>query len=49
MSFHIIIGGLDSISARRWINHTLVEMIDEDDPDSLKPFIDGGTEGWLKG
>jgi molybdopterin/thiamine biosynthesis adenylyltransferase len=45
--FQIIICGLDSIEARRWINATLVGMVDEDDPDSLKPLIDGGTEGAL--
>jgi NEDD8-activating enzyme E1 len=45
--FQIIICGLDSIEARRWINATLVGMVDEDDPDSLKPLIDGGTEGGL--
>jgi NEDD8-activating enzyme E1 len=44
--FQIIICGLDSIEARRWINATLVNMVDEDDPDSLKPLIDGGTEGF---
>lgn len=44
--FHIIISGLDSVEARRWINATLVGMVDEDDPESLKPLIDGGTEGF---
>jgi len=46
MQFDIIIAGLDSIAARRWINATLVQMADEDDPNSLKPLIDGGTEGF---
>ncbi|EIW66247.1 hypothetical protein TREMEDRAFT_35200 [Tremella mesenterica DSM 1558] len=46
MQFDIIIAGLDSISARRWINATLVQMVDEENPDSLKPLIDGGTEGF---
>ncbi|KIM32463.1 hypothetical protein M408DRAFT_327020 [Serendipita vermifera MAFF 305830] len=46
MQFQIIICGLDSIEARRWINATLVGMVDEDNPDSLKPLIDGGTEGF---
>ena len=45
MQFSIIIAGLDSISARRWINATLVNMVDEENEDSLKPLIDGGTEG----
>ncbi|KAG8798197.1 hypothetical protein FRC19_001775 [Serendipita sp. 401] len=44
--FTIIICGLDSIEARRWINATLVGMVDSDDPESLKPLIDGGTEGF---
>lgn len=48
MQFNIIICGLDSIEARRWINATLIGMYDEDNPDSLKPLIDGGTEGRLK-
>lgn len=45
MQFNIVICGLDSIEARRWINATLVQMVDEDNPESLKPLIDGGTEG----
>jgi len=45
LQFAIIIAGLDSISARRWINATLVNMVDEENPESLKPLIDGGTEG----
>jgi hypothetical protein len=44
-SFNLIITGLDSVEARRWINATLVGMVDEDDPESLVPLIDGGTEG----
>ena len=45
MQFALVICGLDSIEARRWINNILVEMVDGDNPDSLKPLIDGGTEG----
>ena len=45
MQFKIVICGLDSIEARRWINATLVEMVDPDNMLSLKPFVDGGTEG----
>lgn len=45
MQFNLVIAGLDSISARRWINATLVNMVDEENEDSLKPLIDGGTEG----
>jgi hypothetical protein len=34
------------VEARRWINATLVNMVDWDDPQrTLKPLIDGGTEG----
>ena len=46
MQFNIVICGLDSIEARRWINATLVGMVDGENPDSLKPLIDGGTEGF---
>ncbi|KAK2467317.1 hypothetical protein APHAL10511_000552 [Amanita phalloides] len=46
MQFNLIICGLDSVEARRWINATLVNMVDPDNPESLKPLIDGGTEGF---
>lgn len=46
MQFNIIICGLDSVEARRWINATLVNMVDEDREESLKVLIDGGTEGF---
>lgn len=46
MQFNIVICGLDSIEARRWINATLVGMVDGENPDSMKPLIDGGTEGF---
>lgn len=45
MQFNIVVCGLDSVEARRWINSTLVNMFDMGDSDSLKPLIDGGTEG----
>lgn len=45
MQFKIIICGLDSIEARRWINSTLIAMVDMEDMESLKPLVDGGTEG----
>lgn len=45
LQFTAIICGLDSIEARRWINATLVDMVDNENPESLKPLIDGGTEG----
>jgi len=50
--FNIIIAGLDSIEARRWINSVLINMVECDDdgqpvdPDAIIPFIDGGTEGF---
>jgi len=44
--FKIIICGLDSVEARRWINATLVNLVDPEYPESLKPLIDGGTEGF---
>ncbi|MCJ1389292.1 hypothetical protein MMC18_002148 [Xylographa bjoerkii] len=46
MQFKFVICGLDSIEARRWINATLVDMVDSDNLESLKPLIDGGTEGF---
>lgn len=46
MQFTLVVCGLDSIEARRWINATLVDMVDMDNPESLKPLIDGGTEGF---
>lgn len=45
MQFQLVICGLDSVEARRWINATLVDMVDPQNPESLKPLIDGGTEG----
>jgi NEDD8-activating enzyme E1 len=49
--FHIIVSGLDSIVARRWINGMLISMVryEEDgsvDQSSIIPLIDGGTEGF---
>lgn len=46
MQFNLIVTGLDSIEARRWINATLVGMVDPENSESLKPLIDGGTEGF---
>lgn len=46
MQFGIVVCGLDSIEARRWINAQLVDMVDMENQDSLKPLIDGGTEGF---
>jgi ubiquitin-activating enzyme E1 C len=44
--FNLIIAGLDNIGARRWINCTLVNLVEEENPASVIPLIDGGTEGW---
>ncbi|KAI9788968.1 MAG: hypothetical protein M1816_006426 [Peltula sp. TS41687] len=46
MQFKMVICGLDSIEARRWINATLVGLVNPEDMESLKPLIDGGTEGF---
>lgn len=57
--FHVIISGLDSILARRWMNEKIFELAskkinpengmetDEWDDNTRIPFIDGGTEGFL--
>ena len=45
MQFKLVVCGLDSVEARRWINAMLVGMVDPDNMESLKPLIDGGTEG----
>lgn len=50
--FQIIIGGLDSVRARRDINklvHNLVEFDADGNPkpESQKIYIDGGTEGFM--
>ena len=49
--FHVVICGLDSVPARRWINSTLVNLLAEDedgnvDLDTVVPMIDAGTEGF---
>ena len=50
--FNVIIGGLDNLDARRWINekvHDLVEFSDNGEvkQETVIPYIDGGTEGFL--
>lgn len=42
--FSIIICGLDSVDARRWMSATLVNLCEEEE--CIKPLIDGGTEGF---
>jgi ubiquitin-activating enzyme E1 C len=56
--FQIIVCGLDNIDARRWMNSTLINMVemveDPSNPDApatpdeltIIPMIDGGTEGF---
>ncbi|KAJ0064416.1 hypothetical protein NL108_006433, partial [Boleophthalmus pectinirostris] len=48
--FHIIVCGLDSVIARRWMNGMLISLLSYDDgvldPSSIIPLIDGGTEGF---
>ncbi|KAK7020518.1 NEDD8-activating enzyme E1 catalytic subunit [Favolaschia claudopus] len=46
MQFNLVICGLDSVEARRWMSATLVNLVDPENPESLKPLIDGGTEGF---
>uniref|UniRef100_A0A7S0ZEE8 NEDD8-activating enzyme E1 catalytic subunit n=1 Tax=Timspurckia oligopyrenoides TaxID=708627 RepID=A0A7S0ZEE8_9RHOD len=51
-NFHIIVAGLDSIEARRWLNALIVRMVQFDDdgnidPSTIIPLVDGGTEGFL--
>jgi ubiquitin-activating enzyme E1 C len=43
--FNCIISGLDSVEARRWINATIVSLVDES-YEYVIPIIDGGTEGF---
>ncbi|XP_028391695.1 NEDD8-activating enzyme E1 catalytic subunit-like isoform X2 [Dendronephthya gigantea] len=49
--FHIIVCGLDSVVARRWINGMLVSLLDYDDDGNVDhstiiPMVDGGTEAF---
>ena len=49
--FHIIIGGLDNIEARSYINQKIHELVEFDEegkpkPETVIPFVDGGTEGF---
>lgn len=49
--FQVVISGLDSIVARRWINGMLLDLLEYDADGNLMeetvvPLIDGGTEGF---
>lgn len=49
--FNVVICGLDSVVARRWINGMLISLLSYNADGSLKeetikPLIDGGTEGF---
>mmetsp|Transcript_28270 Transcript_28270/g.110990 ORF Transcript_28270/g.110990 Transcript_28270/m.110990 type:complete len:427 (-) Transcript_28270:799-2079(-) len=50
--FNLVIAGLDSAFARRWINNVLVSLASLDEsgavnPETVIPLIDGGTESFL--
>eukprot|EP01128_Nolandella_sp_AFSM9_P004828 TRINITY_DN224_c0_g1_i1.p1 TRINITY_DN224_c0_g1~~TRINITY_DN224_c0_g1_i1.p1 ORF type:complete len:483 (+),score=102.96 TRINITY_DN224_c0_g1_i1:44-1450(+) len=56
-NFHIVVAGLDSVKARRWLNQMLVSLAEheyDDDDNELEawdmetiiPLVDGGTEGF---
>uniref|UniRef100_A0A1D1XTA4 NEDD8-activating enzyme E1 catalytic subunit n=1 Tax=Anthurium amnicola TaxID=1678845 RepID=A0A1D1XTA4_9ARAE len=45
LGFQLIICGLDSVEARRWINATLVNLVG-DEPERIRVLVDGGTEGF---
>ncbi|KAH0533510.1 NEDD8-activating protein uba3, partial [Cotesia glomerata] len=46
--FHIVVRGLDSIVARRWINGMIISLLNYEDNEldhsSVIPLVDGGTE-----
>lgn len=49
--FHLMVCGLDSLVARRWINGMVHSMLEYDDDGSVNqatiiPIVDGGTEGF---
>ena len=49
-SFQVVVCGLDSVPARRWMNQKLMSLVklDDDgqvDPSTIVAMIDGGSEG----
>ena len=44
MQFNLVVCGLDSVEARRWINATLVNLVDPENPESLKPLQESETQ-----
>mmetsp|Transcript_8224 Transcript_8224/g.14098 ORF Transcript_8224/g.14098 Transcript_8224/m.14098 type:complete len:434 (-) Transcript_8224:151-1452(-) len=47
--FAVIVLGLDSLEARRYMNSVVcgfLEYDDEGNPENVKPMVDGGTEGF---
>eukprot|EP00897_Mesotaenium_endlicherianum_P009980 jgi/Mesen1/900/ME001156S00133 len=49
--FHIIVLGLDSLEARSWINSMVCSFLEYEadstlDMSTIKPMVDGGTEGF---
>ncbi|KAJ1720585.1 NEDD8 activating enzyme [Coemansia erecta] len=46
LSFTLIVCGLDSIEARRWINAFVCGLVETHGFEGFKPIVDGGTEGF---
>ncbi len=49
--FHVIIGGLDNMEARKWLNEKVHDLVEFEDNGSINldtviPYVDGGTEGF---
>jgi len=49
--FQLIIGGLDNLAARKFINEKIHDLVEFDSnnnpiPETIIPYIDGGTEGF---